>query len=33
MFQKLPIGLSDFKEVREENDYYVDKSLFIKEVI
>ncbi|MDM8561498.1 AAA family ATPase [Candidatus Parabeggiatoa sp. HSG14] len=33
MSQKLPIGLSDFKEVREENYYYVDKSLFIKEII
>jgi len=33
MSQKLPIGVSDFKEVREENYYYVDKSLFIKEVI
>jgi hypothetical protein len=33
MSQKLPIGFSDFKEVREENYYYVDKSLFIKEVI
>jgi len=30
---KLPIGLSDFKEVREENYYYVDKSLFIQEII
>ncbi|RKZ88836.1 MAG: AAA family ATPase, partial [Candidatus Parabeggiatoa sp. nov. 1] len=33
MSQKLPIGVSDFKEVREEDYYYVDKSLFIKEVI
>ncbi len=33
MSRKLPIGLSDFKEVREEDYYYVDKSLFIKEVI
>ncbi|MDM8558936.1 AAA family ATPase [Candidatus Parabeggiatoa sp. HSG14] len=33
MSHKLPIGLSDFKEVREENYYYVDKSLFIQEVI
>jgi hypothetical protein len=30
---KLPLGISDFKELREENYYYVDKSLFIKEVI
>ncbi|MDM8560267.1 AAA family ATPase [Candidatus Parabeggiatoa sp. HSG14] len=33
MSHKLPIGLSDFKEVREKNYYYVDKSLFIQEVI
>ncbi len=33
MSQKLPIGVSDFKEVREDDYYYVDKSLFIKEVI
>jgi len=33
MSHQLPIGLSDFKEVREENYYYVDKSLFIQEVI
>jgi hypothetical protein len=30
---KLPLGISDFKELREENYYYIDKSLFIKEVI
>ena len=30
---KLPIGLSDFKEVREEGYYYVDKSLFIQDII
>jgi hypothetical protein len=33
MSHQLPIGISDFKEVREENYYYVDKSLFIQEVI
>ena len=33
MKQKLPIGRSDFKELREENRYFVDKSLFIKEII
>ncbi|MEK8019019.1 MAG: AAA family ATPase, partial [Candidatus Parabeggiatoa sp.] len=34
MFHKLPIGISDFKELRENNDYYyVDKSLFIFEVM
>jgi hypothetical protein len=31
--QKLPVGLSDFKTVIEENYYYVDKSLLIKELI
>ncbi|MFQ5633347.1 MAG: AAA family ATPase, partial [bacterium] len=31
--QKLPVGHSDFKTVIEENFYYVDKSLFIKELI
>lgn len=29
---KLPIGISDFKELREENYYYVDKTLLIKEL-
>jgi len=29
---KLPIGISDFKEVIEEGYYYVDKTLFIKEL-
>ena len=31
--KKLPIGLSDFRTLIEENFYYVDKSLFIKEII
>ncbi|NJO02420.1 MAG: AAA family ATPase [Bacteroidia bacterium] len=31
--KNLPIGISDFREVRTENYYYVDKSLLIKEVI
>ncbi len=31
--QKLPVGLSDFKELIAGNYYYVDKSLLIKEVI
>lgn len=30
---KLPIGISDFKKLIEENYYYVDKTLFIKEFI
>jgi hypothetical protein len=34
MYHKLPIGISDFKKLRENDDYYyVDKSRFIKEVI
>jgi hypothetical protein len=31
--QKLPIGLSDFKELRENNYYFIDKSEFISELI
>ncbi len=31
--KKLPIGISDFKNIIEGDYYYVDKSLFIKEVI
>lgn len=31
--KKLPIGLSDFKELLEDNYYYADKSLFIKDII
>ncbi len=30
---KLPIGRSDFKSLREEELYYIDKSLLIKEII
>jgi hypothetical protein len=29
----LPIGRSDFKSLREDDRYFVDKSLFIKEII
>ena len=32
MIKKLPIGVSDFKKLIEENYYYVDKTLFIKEL-
>ena len=28
--QPLPVGFSDFRELRESGCYYVDKSLFIK---
>jgi len=31
--KKTPIGISDFKEIINENCYFVDKSLLIKEVI
>ena len=31
--RRLPIGISDFKKIREGNYYYVDKSLFIEDVI
>ncbi len=30
--QKLPIGKSDFSVVIEDNCYYIDKTMFIKEV-
>ncbi len=30
---KLPIGISDFKDVRERQYHYVDKSLFIQDVV
>jgi hypothetical protein len=33
MKKKLPIGLSDFKRLIKDDFYYVDKSLFIKEII
>ncbi len=31
--KKLPIGISDFKKIIEDDYYYVDKTLFIKEII
>lgn len=30
---KLPVGLSDFKQLIEEQCYYVDKSLLLKELL
>lgn len=33
MNKKLPVGISDFRKVIEGNYYYIDKSLFIKELI
>lgn len=29
----LPLGTSDFKRIREQKSYYVDKSLFIQDVV
>ena len=31
--KKLPIGISDYKELIDENNYYVDKTDFIRQVI
>lgn len=31
--KRLPIGISDFKQVIEENNYFVDKSMLIEELI
>ncbi|MFO7734682.1 MAG: AAA family ATPase, partial [bacterium] len=31
--KKLPIGISDFRDLIDDNYYFVDKSLFIKEII
>jgi hypothetical protein len=31
--KKLPVGVSDFKKIIQDNYYYVDKTLFIKEII
>ena len=31
--KKLPVGTSDFKELREDDKYFIDKSMLIKEVI
>ncbi len=31
--QRLPVGISDFRKLRERNDYYTDKSEFIDEII
>ena len=31
--KKLPIGISDYKELIEEDYYYVDKTNFIRQVI
>ncbi len=31
--KRLPVGISDFKSIIEENYYFIDKSLFIKDII
>ena len=31
-FKKLPFGTEEFSELRTENYYYIDKSLYIKKV-
>ncbi len=29
----LPVGISDFRKIREEQYYFVDKSLLIRDII
>ena len=31
--KKLPIGISDFKRIIDDNYYYVDKTLFVKDIL
>ena len=31
--KKLPIGIQNFKELRTENYYYIDKTLFVKQLV
>lgn len=33
VFKKLPVGIENFEEFQRENFYYVDKTLFIKELL
>ncbi|OFI07072.1 putative AAA-ATPase [Clostridium acetireducens DSM 10703] len=33
MIKKIPVGISDFKELIQDNYYFVDKTLFIKDII
>jgi len=33
VMKKLPIGISDFKEIIKNDYYYIDKTLFIKELV
>ena len=32
-YKRTPIGISDFKKLRVGNCYWIDKSLFIKDVV
>jgi len=31
--KKLPIGIDDFKKLREKNAYYIDKTKYIEDII
>ena len=31
--QRIPFGIEDYKEIIERDYYYVDKTLFIKELL
>ncbi|MBI4648675.1 MAG: AAA family ATPase [Bacteroidia bacterium] len=33
MKKKLPLGISDYKKIIEDNFYYLDKTLIIKEIL
>ena len=33
MKKTLPLGVDDFKKLRENDFYYIDKTLFIKELL
>lgn len=33
MVVKLPLGIDSFKKIRSENYYYIDKTLFIRELL
>ena len=30
---KIPVGISDFKKIREKGSYYIDKTGFIEELL
>ena len=32
MMKQIPYGITDFSRIQKENYYYVDKTLFIKDV-